>query len=204
MRTALIVIDVQESFRHTPYWEAVSNPGVTDDVNRLVEICRGRGDLVIWVLHASPGSGSPFDPVNGYVRLMDGLATPLPGEPMLTKTAHNAFTTTNLDQILTRSGIGRVVISGIRTEQCCETTARLASDLGYAVTFVTEATATTPLPHRDAPTDRTLAGVLADPATMSADDLLRRTEQVLAGRFATIATLDDVAAQPAGGEIPVA
>ncbi|MFD0529361.1 cysteine hydrolase family protein [Kitasatospora arboriphila] len=81
---------------------------------------------------------------------MDGLK-PEDGEPVLTKTSHNAFTTTNLQQQLTRHGIGEVVVSGIRTEQCCETTARVASDLGYQVVFVTDATATHPIEHRDAP-----------------------------------------------------
>jgi nicotinamidase-related amidase len=198
MGSALLVIDVQESFRHTPGWGAASNPDVEADVNRLVRIARRRGDQVIWVLHAEPGSGTPFDPASGYVRPMIGLTAPDPGEPVLTKTAHNAFTTTDLQRLLTRAGIGHLVICGIRTEQCCETTARLAFDLGYAVTFVTEATATTPLPHRDAPAGRDLAAVLADPATLSTEEIVRRTEYALAGRFARIATIEDLdAADPA-------
>lgn len=189
--TALIVIDVQESFRQRPSWQAISNPGIVTDVNRLVDAARSRGELVVWVLHAEPGSDTVFDPASGHVRLIDGLL-PLGGEPVLTKTAHNAFTTTNLQLLLTRHGVGRVVICGIRTEQCCETTARLAADLGYDVVFVTEATATMPLPHRDlgeaAPPER----ILADPRTLSAADVLARTEYALAGRFATIATIDEV------------
>nr|WP_284466973.1 isochorismatase family protein [Actinomadura madurae] len=69
----------------------------------------------------------------------------------MTKTSRNAFTTTNLQQLLTSRGIGEVTVCGIQTEQCCETTARLAADLGYRVTFVTDATATFPIAHRDAP-----------------------------------------------------
>ena len=85
---------------------------------------------------------------------------------MLTKTSHNAFTTTGLQQLLTSRGISELVICGIRTEQCCETTARVASDLGYRVTFVTDATATTPIPHRRFPPGRSLAEILADPRTL--------------------------------------
>jgi len=192
MRSALVVIDVQESFRHTPLWGGVSNPDVVDDVNRLVTAARSRGDLVVWVLHSEPGSGTPFDPASGLVTLMAGLTAREPGEPILTKTAHNAFTTTNLQLLLTRVGIGHLVVCGIRTEQCCETTARLACDLGYEVTFVTEATATTPLPHRDAPAGRSLAEVLADPTTLSTDEIVRRTEYALAGRFARIATVAEI------------
>jgi nicotinamidase-related amidase len=192
MNRALIVIDVQESFRQQPSWAAISNPGIVEQVNRLVESARSRGDLVIWVLHTEPGTGTAFDPANGHVHLMDGLI-PATGEPVITKTSHNAFTTTNLQQLLTAGGLRDLVVCGIRTEQCCETTARVASDLGFDVTFVVDATATSPIPHRDAPADRTVAEILADPRTLSTDDVLTRTEYALAGRFATISTVAELA-----------
>ncbi|WP_026361518.1 cysteine hydrolase family protein [Amycolatopsis nigrescens] len=191
MNKALLVIDVQESFRQRPSWQLVSNPGIAEQVGKLVTAARAGGDLVIWVLHTVPGSGTVFDPDSGHVRLIDGLSA-ADGEPVLSKTAHNAFTTTNLQQILTSHGIGEVTICGIRTEQCCETTARIASDLGYAVTFVTDATATEPIPHRDAPEDRTPAEVLADPRTLGVAEIISRTEYALAGRFATIRTVAEL------------
>ncbi|MGN9906047.1 cysteine hydrolase family protein [Phytohabitans sp. LJ34] len=178
MRSALVVIDVQESFRQRPNWRHASRPDIADQVGRLVAAARGRGELVVWVLHAEPDTGDVFDPALGFVRLMDGLK-PEPGEPTLTKTSHNAFTTTNLQQLLTSRGVGAVTICGIRTEQCCETTARVASDFGYEVTFAIDATATTPIEH---PSGRTL-GV---------EEILERTEYVLAGRFATVKTVDEL------------
>ena len=190
MTRALVVIDVQESFRQQPQWPAISNPGIADDVACLVDGVRAAGDLVVWVLHAEPGSGTPFDPVRGHVRYMDPLL-PLPGEPQLVKTSHNAFTTTNLQQLLTQRGITEVIVCGIRTEQCCETTARVASDLGYQVTFVTEATATGPIAHRGAPAGRSVEELLADPRTLPASAVIERTEYALAGRFATIATITE-------------
>ena len=60
---------------------------------------------------------------------------------------------------LTQQGIAEVIVCGIRTEQCCETTARVAFDLGYQVTFVTEATAISTIAHRDAPAGQTLDGL---------------------------------------------
>jgi nicotinamidase-related amidase len=196
MTRALVVIDVQESFRQQPQWPAISNPGIAVDVARLVDGMRAGGDLVVWVLHSEPGSGTPFDPVSGHVRYMDPLA-PLAGEPQLVKTSHNAFTTTNLQQLLTQRGITEVIVCGIRTEQCCETTARLASDLGYQVTFVTEATATGPVAHRGAPAGRSVEELLADPRTLPARAVIERTEYALAGRFATIATITEAIAQAA-------
>lgn len=193
--TALIVIDVQESFRVRPNWRAVNNPDIADRVGSLVRAARDSGDLVVWVLHTEPGTGNAFDPANGHVRLIEGLE-PIEGEPVITKTSHNAFTTTNLQQLLTQHGVTELVIGGIRTEQCCETTTRIASDLGYDVVFVTEATATTPLPHWTMPADATLDEILADPRTLSPELVTERTEYALAGRFATIRTLDELTGVP--------
>ncbi len=198
MTSALVVIDVQESFRRRPNWQVVSNPGIVAAVNDLVAAARAAGDLVIWVLHAEPGTGDVFDPVAGHVRLMDGL-TPAAGEPVLTKTSRNAFTTTNLGQILTERGIRDLTVCGIQTEQCCETTARLAADLGHDVTFVIDATATFPIAHRDAPAGRDVAELIADPRTLGVDDIIARTEYALAGRFATIRTVAEVTGATVGG-----
>lgn len=191
MTKALIVIDVQKSFEQRPNWAAVSNPAIVKQVTRLVDAARAAGDLVVWVLHAEPGTGNVFDPVNGYVELMDGVS-PSEADLTVTKTSINAFTTTNLQQSLVTRGIRGVVICGIQTEQCCETTARLASDLGFDVTFVTDATATFPIVHRDAPADRPLDEILADPTTLQVDEIIARTEYALARRFATIATVDEL------------
>ena len=179
MNRALIVVDVQESFRVRPLWADTLNPGVAEPVNRLVDLARAAGDLVVWVLHTEPGSGNPFDPVTGHVRLFEELGEPRPGEPVLHKTAHNAFTTTNLARLLTARGVGELRICGIRAEQCVETTTRVASDLGYDVTFVSDATTTDPL------------------GRFSAADILERTETVLRDRFARIATVAELEAEDA-------
>ncbi len=183
MSTALIVIDMQESFRLSPSWAQVSNPAIVADVATLVDAAREAGHQVIWVLHAAPGSGSAFDPARGAVRLLDGL-TVAPGEPVLTKTSRNAFTTTSLGQLLTSARVSRVVIAGIQTEQCCETTARVAADLGYEVDFVTEATATFPIVRPDTG------------EVLGVDQVIERTEFALAGRFARIVRLADAFVLP--------
>ena len=71
-------------------------------------------------------------------------------------------------------------IAGIRTEQCVETTARLAGDMGYEVEVVIDATATHSLALADG------SGVL------SAEEVVARTAAALSGRFATITTVDQV------------
>lgn len=193
MNRALIVVDIQKSFEQRRNWAVVSNPEIVKQVNRLVDTARASGDMVVWILHAEPGTGSAFDPALGHVLPMDGV-TPLPDEPVITKTSVNAFTTTNLQQILTSNGVRELVVCGIQTEQCVETTTRVGADLGFDVTFVTDATATFPIPHRDAPKQRSLDDILADPATLSTDEIISRTEYALSGRFATITSVDEIVA----------
>jgi nicotinamidase-related amidase len=187
MTTALLVIDVQESFRQRPDWAEISAPDIADRIARLVDHARDRGDAVVWVLHAEPGGGGVFDPARGFVRLLPGL-DPRADEPVLTKTSHNAFTTTNLAQWLTTRSVDEVVVTGIRTEQCCETTARLASDLGYRVQFVLDATATQPLPRHDGRGRLTTA------------EVQERTAAALQGRFAEVVSLEEILAE----RVPVA
>jgi nicotinamidase-related amidase len=194
MTRALVVIDIQESFRQRPLWRTISDPEVARAADRLVDAARAAGDLVVWVLHSEPGTGSEFDPERGFVRFIEPLA-PLPGEPVLTKTSHNAFTTTGLQQLLTSRGIRELAICGIRTEQCCETTARLAADLGYQVTFVVDATATNPIARPGAP-QMTVEELLADPRTLSADAVIERTVYALSGRFAAIRTVAELTGTP--------
>jgi nicotinamidase-related amidase len=177
MRRALIVIDVQESFRARPLWEQIADPKIAEPVNRLVRLARSAGDLVVWVLHNEPGSGGAFDPALGHVRLLEELERPAEGEPVLHKTSHNAFTTTNLQQLLTAAGVGELWVCGIRTEQCVETTTRVGSDLGYRMVFVTDATTTNPI------------------GDLSAEAIIERTEAVLRDRFARIATVAELEAE---------
>jgi nicotinamidase-related amidase len=189
-QSALIVIDVQESFRHTPDWSEADLPAFRDAVLRLERGARENAVSVIHVFHV--GKLPSFTRESGLVRPLDWL--PDAPDAVFEKHTHNAFTDTGLDLWLRRHHIGHLVITGIRTEQCCETTARVASDLGYDVTFVIDATATSPIEHRDAPAGRTPADIVADPRTLNVADVMARTEYVLAGRFARIATVDELTA----------
>ena len=191
MTNALVVIDVQESFRARPLWATNSNPRIIENVQLLVDAARAAGEPVIWVVHSEPGTGGVFDPESGYVRVVDDLE-PAAGEPVLTKTVHNAFTTTDLQHRLTVAGIRSITVCGLRTEQCVETTTRFASDLGYRVTFAVDATATNPIPHPDAPADQTVEELLTDPRTLSAEDVVARTVYALSGRFAEVKTVAEI------------
>ncbi|MCP5249250.1 MAG: isochorismatase family protein [Candidatus Accumulibacter sp.] len=174
-RSALIVIDVQESFRQMPFWSETDVPAFKAALLRLEKTCRARGVPVVHIFHV--GQAGPFTEESGAVRGVDWL----PGSPDVCffKHTHNAFSDTGLDLWLRRRGIERLIITGIRSEQCCETTARVASDIGYQVDFVSEATLTFPMEHP-------LSGRVYSP-----EEIKAHTELVLAGRFARIVSVDD-------------
>jgi nicotinamidase-related amidase len=176
--TCLLVIDVQQSFTRRPHFLPQEMADFLVAQNALIAAAQARGWPIVRVLHVEPegGADNPFAPASGLVRPLDGLAD---FEPSLTvhKTRHSALVGTGLEVWLVQQGLRRLVISGIRTEQCCETTARHASDLGWEVNFVLPATTTAALPLAD--------GSLLDAATLRA-----RTAAVLHGRFARVLDVD--------------
>jgi nicotinamidase-related amidase len=176
MSKALLVIDVQESFRHTPYWREDELDTYLAAQNRLIEGARAAGIQVVRVFHVQH-DGGPFSKDLPYVVPLDG-SDPY-ADLRVEKHAHSALVGTDLARRFRERGIDGLIVSGIRTEQCCETTTRHASDLGFRVEYVTEATLTFPMVHAN--------GRIFTPA-----EIRERTELVLAGRFATICSVDDV------------
>lgn len=174
--SALLVIDAQDSFKASPSrWAGRDNPAFERNVAALVDAYRAAGLPVVFFLHTDADAG--FTPDSPLFKLMDFLR-PRAGEPVWVKTTRSCFASTPLQHHLLRSGVRRVAIAGIQTEQCCETTARAAADLGYAVDFVTEATLTFPIPHPEQPG-----------RSLEAAAVRERTEYALRGRFARIATV---------------
>lgn len=185
MKTCLIVIDVQESFRHRPFFTQQHLPDYLNAQNALIEGCSRRGIPIVRVLHRDGPEvpSNPFSQASGHVRPLVGLAD-FDAAATFTKSRHSALVGTGLDVWLTCHGIGRLIVSGIRTEQCCETTTRHASDLGWQVDYVTDATLTWDM-------------VQPDGQLLPAADIKTRTATVLAGRFATLCSVDEALAQAA-------
>ncbi len=174
-QSALLVVDAQDSFKASPRWKRRNNPKFEENVHTLIEIYRAAHLPIVFFLHTDNDEG--FATSSPHFKLMDFIK-PLPDEPVLVKKTRNCFTSTSLQPLLLEKGVRRVVITGIQTEQCCETTARVAADLGYAVDFITEATITFPIPNWDRPGEE-----------LGVDDIVERTEYALRRRFARIATV---------------
>lgn len=178
MKQALLVIDVQESFRHRPYWNAEEAPAFLANVQALIDRCKVRGIPVLQIFHQelTHDAADPFTAESGYVCSMPELS--IEPDEVFRKHVHSALFAksangTTLEKWLRAAGIDEVLITGIRTEQCCETTARHAFDSGFSVRYITDATLTFPMTSKSG-------------RAFSTADLRERTELVLDGRFASV------------------
>ncbi|MCB1246874.1 MAG: cysteine hydrolase [Acidimicrobiia bacterium] len=138
---ALIVVDVQKGFDDEVYWGPRNNPDCEANIGRLIEAWRDQGWPVVFVRHSSRNPSSPLSGNSpGF-----GFKDVIKGDPdlLVTKDVHSAFYgDVDLHAWLQEHGITGVAICGIQTNMCCETTARQASDLGYDMIFVLDATYT--------------------------------------------------------------
>lgn len=168
---ALVLVDVQQGF-DDPAWGARNNPGCEANIASLLAHWQERQRPVVFVRHDSSQPGSPLaagTPGNAFKELVTG-------EPdlLVVKTVNSAFYgEPDLHEWLRRSGISALVIAGITTNHCCETTARMAGNLGYETLFALDATHTF---------DRTAP----DSQIVDADTLALATATNLHGEFATV------------------
>lgn len=176
-RSALLVVDAQDSFKLGPRWPRRSNRDFERNVGALIQAWRDAALPVFFIMHTDgdPGfrRGDPEFKLMDFVQRRDS-------EPLLVKDTKNSFTSTDLQRRLDALGVTRVIVAGIQTEQCAETTTRVAADLGYDVDYVTEATLTFPIVNKSTCEE------------LSCADIIHRTEFVLRDRFARIATVQEL------------
>lgn len=176
---ALLVIDVQAGF-DDPRWGRRNNPDAEANIARLVGTWRGSQLPLVLVRHDSVRPGSPLapgQPGNALRGFVDG-----PADVFVTKNVNSAFYgEPDLDRWLESHGIDDLVICGVQTNFCCETTARMAGNLGYRVRFVLDAT-------------HTFDRVAPDGTTIAAEELARVTATNLHGEFAEVVSTVDVLA----------
>jgi nicotinamidase-related amidase len=173
MKPALVVIDVQEGFNDAAYWGERNNPACEGNIAALIAHWREHGRPLVYVRHDSTDPASPLrpgQPGNAFKPIVSG--TP---DLLISKHTNSCFYgEPDLHAWLTERGISQLVLCGITTNHCCETTARMAGNLGYDVRFVLDATHTFPR------------------GGLSADELARATAANLHGEFATVVQTQDV------------
>jgi nicotinamidase-related amidase len=178
---ALIMIDVQMGF-DDEFFGTRNNPGAEANIKALLDAWAAAGQPIVLVRHDSPKPESPLRPGQPGNRFKPALAGVRP-ELMFTKKVNSAFLgDVDLDAWLRARDIIEIVVAGIQTNFCCETTARMGGNLGYDVKFALDATFTFDL-----------AG--PDGSVLTADELSRATATNLhGGGFATVTSTKDLLA----------
>ena len=171
-RTALLVVDVQQGFDDTDYWGPRNNPACEQNVAVLLAEWRAHSRPVVFVRHDSTEPASPLrpgQPGNNFKAVVTGKP-----DLLVTKHVNSCFHgTPDLHTWLREQDLDGIVLAGITTNHCCETTARVGGNLGHHVLLALDATHTFDRPSPDG-------------RVVSADELARVTATNLHGEFATV------------------
>ncbi|MEM7255253.1 MAG: cysteine hydrolase family protein [Pseudomonadota bacterium] len=136
---ALIVIDVQKGL-DDPALGDRNNPQAEANMARLLAHWRACGEPLVHIRHNSTEPQSPLRPELPGNAFKDEVM-PLAGEVQFSKTVNSAFIGTPLEAHLQTQGISQLVMVGLTTEHCVSTSVRMAANLGFQVTLVSDATA---------------------------------------------------------------
>ena len=192
-RTALVIVDMQNCFVADSPIAAPHGAEVAGRLNQLAAACRQAGMTIIWTRHVVRPDGSNTGllgeviPPVAHGIINDDAPTaalhPLmdvhPGDVVVGKPRFGSFHGTDLEVILRPRGIDTIVLGGINTNVCVDTTAREAAAREFRVLFLSDGTANFDLPD----------GGLG-PA--SAEELQRTACAVMAFGFAEVTTVDQV------------
>ena len=198
--TALVIVDMQNCFVAGSPVAAPAGAQVAGRLNRLAAAVRGAGIPVVWTRHVVRPDGSNtgllgelVPPVAAGVINDDAPTAALhsvtdlrPGDIVVDKPRFGSFHGTDLEVILRSRGIDTLILGGINTNVCVDTTAREAAVREFRVLFLRDGTANFDLP-----------GGGLGPA--SAEELQRAACAVMAFGFAQVVTVDQALSR-----IPVA
>jgi nicotinamidase-related amidase len=134
VRRAVLVIDVQRCLCEGAY-DTFESARIIDRINQLTSRARVAGTLVVIIQHESK-SGPLAYGSRGW-QLAPALHTAAT-DTLLRKTAADSFHLTELDALLKRSAVTELVICGMQTDFCVDTTTRRALALGYPVVLVSD------------------------------------------------------------------
>lgn len=142
-RTALVVVDMQRAIFDGPS-ASHDHDLVLTRIHALIAAARAAGAPVVFVQHCSP-PGTPCEKGAPGWELVESL-TPDAGDLLVQKSRPSIFQGTGLQEQLHSAGVSRLVIAGMKTEYCIDTSCRAASDLGFRVVLAADAHTTVDSP----------------------------------------------------------
>jgi len=169
--SALLVIDMQTGLLHAPQPPHQKEQLIANTVG-LIHAARAVQKPIFFARHTGP-EGSPIAAGSPFWQLADELPLEA-GDRYFNKTRPNCFFNTSLLAELQQAQVKRLVVVGMKTDYCVDTTCRAAADLGFDVVLVSDAHSTT------------------DNAVLSAAQIVAHHNATLAGPFVTLLATDRV------------
>lgn len=164
---ALLIIDMQQGLFHGPHTPFAAST-LLSNINHLIALARNAGAPIFCARHTGP-DGSPFAESSPLTRLVPELNVDTDSDVVFIKKYPNCFRETELLAALKQAGIEELVIVGMKTEFCVDTTCRAAADLGFRVMLIEDG-------HSS-----------VDNGKLSAEQIIAHHNQTLAGPFVKLA-----------------
>lgn len=142
MKTALILIDIQNDYFPKGANELVGSNDASLKAKEILTKFRNKNDLVVHIRHLSTRAGSAFFIPNTFGAEVHENVKPLKEEKVIVKHYPNSFRETDLLQYLKENEIGHLVIAGMMTHMCVDATTRAAKDLDFTIEVIGDACAT--------------------------------------------------------------
>ena len=181
MKRALLIVDVQNDYFPGGNMELHNSLAASRNIKEVLTYCRGNSLPVIHVQHVAARPGATFFlPETPGVEFHNDV-TPNAGEKIFVKHTPNSFRETGLHEYLAAQQITSLIIVGMMTHMCIDTTVRAAFDFGYECLVVGDCCATRALKFgdKDIPAEDVHAAFLA----------------ALHGMFAKVVTTQELTAQ---------
>jgi len=180
MNQALLLIDIQNDYFPGGAMELVGSPLAGVQAGKLLQAFRQRSLPIIHIQHISTRQGATFFlPNTAGVEIHESVA-PKTGEAVFQKNFPNSFRETPLLEHLQKLEVTQLVIAGMMTQMCIDTTTRAAADLGFKCLLAHDACATKTL---------SFGG-----STVSAENVQTAFLAALNGLFAQVLTVEEICA----------
>ncbi|MDF2514311.1 MAG: isochorismatase hydrolase [Herbinix sp.] len=142
MKLGLIVVDIQNDYFKGGRYELINPEKAALQANKILTFFREKGWPIYHVRHINVKTDAAFFIPGTAGSEFYRECCPFEGEEIIIKHRPDSFLNTNLNEKLIEKGVDTLVICGMMTHMCIDTTVRAASNYGYTVTLIEDACAT--------------------------------------------------------------
>lgn len=142
MKKALLLIDIQNDYFPNGKMELINSISAGENAKKILQKFRNNNDTVIHIQHISTRPDATFFLPDTYGSEIHASVKPENNEKIIVKHFPNSFQQTEFLEYLKENNIKKLIIAGMMTHMCIDSTARAAKDLGFEVEIIGDACAT--------------------------------------------------------------